>query len=271
MKNLYLFELKSSRKQLAIWTLVIMGLTTMYMSIYPAMFDQSMDQIAKMKMSGMPEGFLKALNMSSSTDFTDIMQYISITLTYVIMGGSIFALLLGVNALSKEEANHTIVFLGAQPISRNQIITAKALAALTNFTIFALISAITLHICTFMFIQAPNTYQDVVSDLLLINLGIYLIGLIFLSVGLLFGACIKTSNAAGSAFMIFFVTYVIGVFSKLIDKVKDLIYLSPTDYFVPLKIIEDGFETKFIVLTIVIILFSVIGTYIIYNRRDLKV
>ena len=53
------------------------------------------------------------------------------------------------------------------------------------------------------------------------------------------------------------------------DNLNGLLYLSPSDYVVPSNIIRDGFEARYVISGIIIIIVSLILTYLIYNKKYL--
>ncbi|MFA5881807.1 MAG: ABC transporter permease subunit, partial [Eubacteriales bacterium] len=55
---------------------------------------------------------------------------------YLVVMATIHAAMLGANIIAKEERDKTAEFLLAKPVSRNEIITVKLGAGLTNILIF---------------------------------------------------------------------------------------------------------------------------------------
>ena len=70
---------------------------------------------------------------------------------------------------------------------------------------------------------------------------------------------------------IFFASYILGIFSKLHDRLSGFIYLSPFDYAAPSNVIKNGFEEKYIIIGLGIMIISLAGTYIIYNKKDYNI
>ena len=63
-------------------------------------------------------------------------------LQYIVMAGGIYAAILGVSALVKEESEGTIEFLYSKPVTRSKIVTSKILASAVIFFIFIIIVGI---------------------------------------------------------------------------------------------------------------------------------
>ena len=110
------------------------------------------------------------------------------------------------------------------------------------------------------------------SDIKTLYIGMALIGYIFMAVGFLISIFVKSSKQATPvALGVFFASYVLGIFSKLQDRLSGFIYFSPFDYAPPAEIINNGFEMKFIVIGILIIIISIGGTYFVYNKKDFNI
>lgn len=269
--NVFNFEFKRLFKPAIVWSLVCGAIIIMFMAFYPSMKDSGMQELLTTKLDAFPEGFMEAFNISGATDFSNIADYSAYVLQYVVMAGAVYASMLGVTSLIKEESDGTIEFLYSKPITRNKIVTAKLLASIFIFLTFVvIITAITLGVDI---IIKPDdiAYGDIVKDTVTLYLGMVFISYIFMAVGFLISVFIKSAKKATPiALGIFFATYVIGVLSKMKDSLNTLIYLSPFDYAAPADIIKDGFEGKYIIIGFAIILVSICITYIVYNRKDLN-
>lgn len=270
--NMFKFEFKRLIKGTIIWALVCSALIIMFMSFFPSMKDMGMQELVGAKLEALPEAFLEAFNISDVTDFSNISDYSAYVLQYIFMAGGIYAAILGVSALIKEESEGTIEFLYSKPVTRNNIVTAKLLANFVIFYIFLMIVGfVTMGISTIVKPEDIETLS-MLMDIKTLYLGMALIGYIFMSVGFLTSVFIKSSKQATSiALGLFFVSYILGIFSKLQDRLKGFIYLSPFDYAPPAEILKNGFEIKFILLGLLVIIVSIGGTYFIYNKKDFNI
>lgn len=270
--NMFKFEFKRLLKGAIIWALVCSTLVIMFMLFFPSMKDMGMQELVGSKLEALPEAFLEAFNISGATDFSNISDFSAYVLQYIIMAGGIYAAILGVSALVKEESEGTIEFLYSKPVTRNNIVTAKLLASSVIFYIFLMIVGIVT-----MAVSAIVKPEDVemvamLSDIKTLYIGMALIGYIFMAVGFLISIFVKSSKQATPvALGVFFASYVLGIFSKLQDRLSGFIYFSPFDYAPPAEIINNGFEMKFIVIGILIIIISIGGTYFVYNKKDFNI
>ncbi len=270
--NIFKFEFNRLLKGSIIWALVCSALVVMFMLFFPSMKDMGMKELVGTKLESLPEAFLEAFNISGTTDLSNISDFSAYVLQYIIMAGGVYAAILGVSALVKEESEGTIEFLYSKPVTRNNIVTAKILASTVIFFIFIIIVAtVTMIVST---IVKPDDIEmmSMIMDIKKLYIGMALIGYIFMGIGFLISVFVKSSKKATPiALGIFFSSYVIGIFSKLQDRLSGFIYLSPFDYAPPAEIIKNGFEAKFIVIGLIIIVVSIVATYTIYNKKDFNI
>lgn len=270
--NMFKFEFKRLLKGSIIWALVCSALVIMFMLFFPSMKDMGMQELVGSKLDALPDAFLEAFNISGATDFSNISDFSAYVLQYIIMAGGIYAAILGVSALVKEESEGTIEFLYSKPTSRSSIVTAKLSASVVIFFIFIIIVGIATMISSVLVKPEDVEIFKMLLDIKTLYIGMALIGYIFMAIGFLISVFVKSSKQATPiALGVFFASYVIGIFSKLQDRLNNLIYLSPFDYATPSEIIKNGFQIKFIIIGLCIIIVSLIATYAIYNKKDFNI
>ena len=134
-------EFSRNKKSLIIWSIILVGLILMTLSIYPQFAEQqeSMEELLKAYPEPLKKAFgMDTLSLGSLIGFYAIQVYFMTTLL-----GSIYAVMLAANIVAKEENEKTIEFLLAKPISRSQILTEKLLAVFTNVVILNLVQKYT--------------------------------------------------------------------------------------------------------------------------------
>ena len=170
--NIFKFEFKRLLKSCIIWSLVCVALITLFMSLFPTMEDMGMQQIVNNKMGSMPVEILKAFNIDSSMDFTDIFNYLGYAIQYIAMASAVYGAILGVNSLIREESQGTIEFLYSKPINRLKIVTSKLCAIVAIFYVYILIiGTITMGVC---YMVKP---EDVEVMNLIMNIKVVFIGI----------------------------------------------------------------------------------------------
>lgn len=130
--TLFRHEMKRAWKSLLIWTLSIGSFIAICLLIYPEMKRQ-MDSISSMFAN--MGSFSSAFGLDT-LEYGTLKGYYGIECGEVLgLGGALFAALLGVNALSKEEKNGTAEFLLTHPRSRTEIVTAKLASVLVQIVV----------------------------------------------------------------------------------------------------------------------------------------
>ena len=259
--NIFNFEFKRLFKGNIIWALVCSVLIVMFMLFFPSMKEMGMQELVGSKLESLPEAFLEAFNISGATDFSNISDFSAYVLQYIVMAGGIYAAILGVSSLAKEESEGTVEFLYSKPVTRSRIVTAKILA-----------NAFIPIISTIIVKPDDVKFVSVITDINKIYLGMALISYVFMTIGFLISVFVKSAKKATSiALGIFFASYILGIFSKVQDRLSGFIYLSPFDYAAPSNVIKNGFEEKYIIIGLGIMIISLAGTYIIYNKKDYNI
>ncbi|HBY19606.1 MAG: hypothetical protein A2Y24_00085 [Clostridiales bacterium GWE2_32_10] len=269
--NVYLVETKRLIKSFLIWSIVIIILLSLFMSFFPSMATSDMAELVKAKINAIPPAMRNAFGINQMLDFSDLLQYLAYVLQFIFIAACIYAAILGASALIKEESEGTIEFLYAKPISRVNIVTMKLLSNLTILLLFNLMIYIVCIIFCEIF-KEPG-YQYIIILTIMFK-SMFATQMVFLGIGFLVSTILRRySYAMPIALGIFFTTYILGIFSGVIDKIKWLEYLSPYHYTVPLTVLKQNgnIEPLKITLMLAIIASSIFFTYIRYYKKDLLI
>lgn len=263
--NIFLRELKANLKSLLIWSAIVALLLVIGASKFTAFADNP--ETAAL-MDAMPPALLDALSMRSF-NLTTLSGFFGVMFIYLGLMGAMAAALWGSDIISKEERDRTVEFSLVLPVSRNRVITAKALAALANCVAFVAITWAMSLISAQQFAPEPGFFDFLALEMQ----AMFLIELIFLAIGLLLGCVMQQYKRSGSlAISIILVTYFISIISGLQENLENLKYLTPFKYFDAGELYRSGqFEGIYLVLTAAIILASLAAAYWAYNRRDLYI
>src|SRR5690554_4755154 len=133
-------EFKRNLKGLLLWSIIIGGLVILTLSVYPqfAVQQQGFDDF----MQAFPEGFMKAFGMDRVSLTTPLGFYAIECYLMTTLFGSIYAVSLGSNIVSKEENEKTAEFLLSKPITRANIISQKLLLVLVNLILFNVLNVL---------------------------------------------------------------------------------------------------------------------------------
>lgn len=270
--NIFKFEFKRLLKSSIIWSLICGSLVVLFMALFPSMKDMGMQSIVNDKMDTLPKEILKAFNIDESMDFSNIYNYLGYCIQYIAMASAIYGAILGVNSLIREESQGTIEFLYSKPITRTKILTSKLWSSFLSFCLYiTIVFLFTIGVC---YAVKPEDIEamDMIIKLKSLFVGISLLGFIFISIGMLISSIIKSDKGAiPISIGIFFVSYFIGLIGKLKDSFKWVKYFSPFDYYAPNEVIKNGFEAKFVIIGLAIIIISLVSTYIIYKKKDMNI
>lgn len=272
MKNVIFFEVKRQIRALSIWSLIISSIIILLMCFFPLLQNSSMQDVMKAKMDAMPESMKKSFDMDLFTDFSSVINYFSSVFQNALMAICIFATMYGTNSLIKEEGDGTIEFLYGQPISRKAILTSKLVANLILFAILITITGIVSVVVCLIFSPENADYVKLFFQLKNLLIAGFISGLVYMSVGTLLSSLIKNpSQSTGVFFALFFLTYIGGVASKMVEEISFIKYFSPFQYADPATIVKQGYDATYVAISVGLILISILLSYKIYSRKDLKV
>ncbi|MFA6309267.1 MAG: ABC transporter permease subunit [Clostridia bacterium] len=261
--NMFLHELRMYRKSTIIWTVSIVALILMFMSIYPV-FSNNAEDVKKLLM-GFPEAARKALSISID-QITSYLGFYSYIFVYVTLCGSIQAMNTGISLLSKENNGKTVDFLLSKPVTRTRIITSKLLAAVTCLIITNLVYLVSAYAISIVVVDKP-----IDSKLFfMISITLIFVQIIFVSLGLIISVLTqKLKSITFASLGIVFGFFIIGMFGSVIGDTVSR-YLTPFKYFNPSYIIANAsYEFSFLITAIVIVIVSISASYVVYSKKDI--
>ncbi len=262
--NIYKQEFKMNFKSVITWSLSTALFIFVYMSLFPSFASDA--ELLNEMMSQFPEELLIAFGMTG-IDLSTVLGFFSFVFLFCQIILAIQAANYGFSILSIEERDLTADFLMVKPVSRARILTSKFLAALTGLTITNFVVWISTIIAVNIFSDGrPYDTQPI----LLLLLSIVLFQLVFLTVGMVISLLVKrvrsvTPYSMGLAFGM----YVIGAFGDMLGDVK-LELITPFKHFEPNYILSNtAFDTPLVMISIGYIIVSIIGSYLLYQRRNI--
>lgn len=262
--NMFLYELKSLRKSIIVWTISLLALAALYLSIYPSMADDA-EEFKKL-LGGYPAAIRTALGINLDY-ITSLLGFYSMIFTFIILCGAIQAMNLGVSILSKETRERTADFLLVKPVSRNAIVSAKLMAAFTDIVITNILF---ITISTFMANIAKNADFSL-KLFIMINLSMFFVQIIFIAIGMAASVFFKKiKNILPISLGFVFGFYAIGALLVTDSSDKAARIFSPFKYFDIIYIIENAsYEAFYMIIGGAVIVVSIITSYIVYNKKDI--
>jgi len=269
--NLYVFEIRRQLKSLLVWFGVLALVLLLFMSFFPSMADSDMAQLTRIKLNAIPPAVREALGITRTTDFSDILQYFAYTAQYILMAASIYAAILGVSALVKEEAEGTIEFLYAQPVSRTGIAAMKLLAI---FTLLLLFNLLLFAVSALLFEIFRHPGYEYLPMLIAMFKGMLGGQAVFLVVGFALSSVLsRFSNPGPIGLGLFFLTYLLGNIALINRDLEWLKYLSPYHFVQPSTILADGgaIQPPYPLVMLAIVVVAVVVAFWRYRNKDLMV
>ena len=262
--NIFWHELHARFRSVLWWSLGIVGVHLLYLSIYPSFADQA--ALLEESLKQFPKAFLQAFGMDRVSMATVLGYYTLIFLLGQILL-AVQASNYGVGLVSREESERTADFLMTKPVSRLEIINSKLAAAL----IALLLTNGVMWVSAFggwAVFNAGHPYDTRTLALLLSS--VLPFQLFFLGVGLALSLTVRlVRNVTPYALGLGLGMYVLGAFGDMLGDVK-LEWLTPFKYFKASDLVQRGaYDTGFLVLNFAIVFVALAFAYWRYLHRDI--
>lgn len=261
--NIFLFELRLLRKSLIIWNIVLVLLLLMFVSLYPSFHNDV--ETSKKLLETVPPAVKAAVSLSIDTMFS-VLGFYSYLFTYLVLAASIQAMNIGTSLLSKERKLKTEDFLLTKPLTRTRILTTKLLAGIT-----ALVITIVIYIAASLLLTKIIVTENFsIKAFIMISLTLFFVQIFFFSIGVFLSTILKKIKSIISVTLpVVFGFFIVGVIQAM-NNITDLRYLTPFKYYDTKYITKhQSFETKFLVIEVIIVIILITASYILYNRKDI--
>lgn len=259
--KVFLLELRQNRNSTIAWTIALIAIAAMYISIYPSIAgNAAVTDVYK----NFPEAFKKTFGINE--DFLSTFSGLyALILNLVLLTGAVQAMNLGTGITSREVRERTADFLFTRPISRMSVLSQKLL------TIFLLILATDLVFMAadWALIQAViddpfrfGTFMTSTSSLVLIQL-------FFISFGFLLGTSLRRiKSVIAVSLPAVFGFYVVGLLDTVVgEKIK---YMTPFKSFnVNLLTAGGSYETGILVYLAVLSIAALATSFVVYKKKDI--
>jgi len=266
--NIFIREMKAHRKSLIIWSIGIIFMIAAGMGKYVGMSASGSEQTMNDLMESMPRA-MKAIFGVGTLDLSKASGFYGVLFLYLVLMATIHAAMMGANIISKEERDKTSEFLLVKPVSRTNIITSKLLATLANIIIFNLVTLGS----SIVFVNLYGKGEKMTEDIIILMVGLFLLQLIFMSIGTAIAAINKKpAKAIGLSTGILMITFLLSIAIDMNSKIEPLKYLTPFKYFEAKNLMYGGgLEPVFVILSVGIVTVLSVATYYFYQQRDMNV
>ena len=263
--NIFIRELKANLKSLLIWAGVVIAFMFMGMTEFQAY--QGNPEMLEI-LDSFPPALMDAMQMNAF-NLTTITGFYGYMASFFALMLAVSAVMLGSDIISKEERDKTVEFSLTLPITREKLITRKIFAAVVYCIVLNLITWGGAVVTTAKYNPDSQFYEF----LSLSMMTIFIIQMIFLTVGVFLGCVMKHHKRAGStAIGVLLGTYFLSIIVGLSDKLDWLKHFSPFTYFNPADLLhksEINMNNVFLSLSIIIVF--LVGGYVTYSKRDLYI
>jgi ABC-2 type transport system permease protein len=263
MISLFWHELLSRRVGILGWGLSISFLALIYIPIYPSFAEQ---------MAGFQDlldlPIYQALGVSSMANLADYLSSTFFNFLPILVG--IYAIITGTGALAGEEDKGTLELLVTLPLSRSQIVIAKALAMLVAII---LILGLALMGCWISLAIASPQIEDQVSfgQISVAVVNALPLGAFFLMAALFFGAFFPTRGIAGmAAAAVLILSYIGNNLVTLVESLENLKFLFPHNYYsATAEAFTEGLNPSDVLVLSGLALVFFLLALLAFNRRNL--
>lgn len=267
-RNLFLKEMRRNASGLITWLIVITVLITVTMSVYRT-FMENQSKITGM-LTLIPKGALQFKGISNFNDLLSVLGfYAANNVIYMMVLGSIFAIVLSSNIVLKEEYDKTAEYLLTRPVTRSEIFFSKLAVVGLNVFLLNLVTALAGLICMELVKKGPFS----VTSFLILSLYTLLLNLLFGSIGLFMSTLVRRAKPITTlAIGMVLIFYFIHTLSKITESISAIGYISPFRY-VDMNVVSPSYRLDIwhLAYFIGISLFLTGLSYRIYKRKDIYV
>jgi ABC-2 type transport system permease protein len=265
-RNLFLMEMKRNALSLILWMITITLLISLTMSAYPTFLENQSKIMGMMNL--VPKGALQFKGISNFNDLLSVLGfYAANNIIYMMVLGSIFAIVLSSNILLKEEYNKTAEYLLTRPITRGEIFFSKLAVVLLYVFMLNLITAL----AGFISLELVKNGTFSIRAFLILSSYTLLLNLLFGAIGLFLSTLVKRPKPITTfSIGLVLIFYFIYTLSKITESAAKIGYISPFK-FVNVDAINPNYKLDFwSLLYFAGLSLLLIGiSYRLYNRKDI--
>ena len=261
--NIYRQELKMLRGSFLVWTLSLLAIATVYLSIYPA-FANDVD-VVKEAFSHLPDAIKNAMGTGGFEIFTFPGFFANILPIFLLAGG-IQAMNMGITLANRERLAQTTDFLIAKPVSRSRIFVQKLLAHLNVIAVTSIILIGYIYAGS----QMTGAGEFSTQTFLMVMAVFTGIQLWFLAVGMAVSALVGRIRAVvGISMATVFGLFVLSMFGSVIGD-EATRYLTPFKYVNLLEVVKSqSYELSHILVWAGVVMVGIAISWVLYQRRDI--
>ncbi|MBQ9886113.1 MAG: ABC transporter permease subunit [Lachnospiraceae bacterium] len=261
MRTVFLKELKLNIKNLLIWSLTIGLLGLACIVIYKSMQADMKNMADAFSNMG---AFADAFGMSTLSIATLKGYFATEIGTIHGLGGGLFAAIIAIGMLSKEEEAHTGEFLFSLPLSRSKVVLAKCVCIAVMLVVFTVICA-ALYALGFVALG-----EGIPAKEFLTFMGMQLVMDIEIAAICFFVSALSGKNKMGLGLGIALICYMFDLIGRVVPDLKEYLFLGPYSFSNASEIFSGAdISSKALIVAAAVTVLCIAGAFICYNRRDL--
>ena len=260
MKAVLKRELIINIKNMLIWSICVGALGLVCILLYQSMKGDMKEMADAFSNMG---AFSDAFGMSTLSIATLKGYFATEVGTVHGLGSGMFAAIIAINIISKEEDGHTGEFIFSFPMSRSRVLAAKALCVAVMLVVFTVV-------CTVFYIIGFKALGEDIPEEFFVFMGRQLVMNAEIS-GICFGlSSLAGKNRMGLGLGMALIFYSYDVMGRVVPDLKDYLFVGPYSYANASEIFTDAdTPVKGLILAAVIFICGIVFAFWNFNRRDL--
>lgn len=256
-------ELKMRRKGIIIWSISMVILVIVSMVKGDAFIA---DPAAGAAFETMP-AIIKSIFGFTPIDISTPFGYFAVLFIYITIALAIHGVLTAVNIFANEDIDHTYEYLLTKPVNRSKVFLSKFV---TSMIIIIIVNLATMGASIFTLRNYYSDYPDLLQQVIMLSLHIFLIVIICISISYLLMALLKKPRLTVSMSMaVILVFYMLNVIASIFPDNEVLYYLTPFQFLGPEDIYNATIFYPAYIFIAVLFVVSVIIHYIYFKTREI--
>lgn len=266
MFHIFKREMHANRVSILIWSAVMAAMAFLGFGEYGMVMGEGSNANLDGVIAMMPRVLQVMFGMGTLPIATPAGWFVCMYLWCALIA-YVHAALLGAGIIAKEESDKTSEFLFTRPIKRGTVVAGKMLAAVVDLAVVVLAGWAATMIIFASYAKDAGLTGTIALTMLP---GMYVTALVFLFAGFVLSSlCTGRGKAAQYAAILVILTYFAAVAIEMVGTVSYLNFLSPFKYFDATRVLDNGLEWPYLLLSAGLVAVMGYGTYFFYNRRDL--
>jgi ABC-2 type transport system permease protein len=211
-----------------------------------------------------PKVVLAVMGMVS-VDVNTLGGYYSVIAYYVLICATIFAVHIGINAVSRETFDKTYEFIFTKPCSRSYILRMKLFTAWIYITLFCILNYV-FSVAAIAFFRFSGNLN---FQILLFSVTIFLISSLFSALSAFISVATKQAEKGASySNLCFLLAFIMGVIYDTLENGGILKLISPFKYFSPADLLNKKLDPLFAAICVVFTIAFLWSAFEKFQKKD---